>query len=55
MRATPAELLIILAQQVIDLNLQSGIESGLDAKLDATLKAIDDLNENNDMAAINPL
>jgi len=37
------------------LNLQSGIENGLDAKLDAALKAIDDLNENNDVAAINTL
>ncbi|UCC99336.1 MAG: hypothetical protein JSW66_05510 [Phycisphaerales bacterium] len=34
------------------MNLQSGIENDLDAKLDAALKAIDDLNENNDVAGI---
>jgi len=53
--ADPVQLLERLAQQVIDLNLQSGIENSLDAKLDAALKAIDDINENNNVAAINTL
>ena len=44
-----------LADMVINLNLQSGIENSLDTKLDSALKAIDDLNENNDVAAINSL
>ncbi|MHC4268845.1 MAG: FIMAH domain-containing protein [Planctomycetota bacterium] len=40
---------------VIDLNLQSGIENNLDSKLDTAMQAIDDVNENNDGAAINSL
>jgi len=51
----PVQLLKELAQQVIDLNLQSGISNSLDAKLNAALKAIDHLNDNNDVAAINTL
>ena len=51
----PVQLLESLAQDVIDLNLHSGIENSLDAKLDAALKAIEDLNQNNDVAAINAL
>jgi hypothetical protein len=49
------QLMQQLSQRIIDLNLQSGIENSLDAKLDAALKAIDDLNANNDVAAINTL
>ena len=44
-----------LANQVIALNLQKGIANSLDAKLYAALQALDDLNENNDVAAINAL
>ena len=51
----PVQLLKELAQQVIDLNLQSGISNSLDAKLNAALKAIDHLNDNNAVAAINTL
>jgi len=51
----PKQLIQQLVQQVIDLNLQSGVENSLDAKLDAALKTIDDLNANNDVAAINSL
>lgn len=36
-------------------NLKHGIENSLDAKLDAALKALEDINENNDVAAINTL
>ena len=48
-------LLHSLAQKVIALNLQKGISNSLDAKLYAALQALDDLNENNDVAAINTL
>jgi hypothetical protein len=44
-----------LVEDVLDLNLQTGIANGLDAKLDSALSALDDLNENNDVAAINSL
>ncbi|MEJ2750605.1 MAG: NosD domain-containing protein [Anaerolineae bacterium] len=37
------------------LNLQQGINNSLDAKLDAALKALDDVNQNNNVAAINAL
>jgi len=36
-------------------NLQQGILNNLDAKLDAAINALDDVNQNNDMAAINTL
>lgn len=48
-------LLHNLAQKVIALNLQKGISNSLDAKLYAALQALDDLKENNDVAAINAL
>jgi hypothetical protein len=54
-RADPIELLLRLAQDVIELNLQNGIENSLDAKLDAALGALQDVNENNNGAAINTL
>jgi hypothetical protein len=44
-----------LVQQVIDLDLQNGISISLDAKLNAALQAIDDINENNNVAAINSM
>jgi len=44
-----------LAQDVIALNLQEGISNSLDAKLEAAMQALDDINENNDVAAINTL
>jgi hypothetical protein len=52
---TPVELIEFLVDQVLDLNLQQGIENSLDAKLDAAEKALEDLNQNNDIAAINTL
>ncbi len=51
----PVELLISLAQDVIALNLQQGISNSLDVKLEAAMQALDDINENNDVAAINTL
>lgn len=44
-----------LIQNVIDLNLQSGISNSLDAKLETVLHVLDELNESNDIAAINVL
>jgi len=50
---------VVLVENLIDsvesMNLQQGIDNSLDAKLDAVLNALDDLNENNDVAAINSL
>jgi len=43
-----------LMQNVIDLNLQQGIENGLVAKLEAAMQSLDDINANNDVAAVNP-
>jgi hypothetical protein len=37
------------------LNLQKGISNSLDAKLGTALNALDDINTNNDDAAINTL
>ena len=53
--ASPVDLLLQLAQDVIQLNLQNGIENSLDVKLDAALQAMEDINESNDVAAINTL
>ncbi len=53
--ADPVALLQELAQQVTVLNLQKGIDNSLDSKLDAALQALDDVNEHNDVAALNSL
>jgi hypothetical protein len=44
-----------LIDQVADLNLQQGLDNSLDAKLEAAMNALEDINENNDVAAINSL
>ncbi len=49
------ELLDTLAQDIIDLELQPGIENSLLAKLGTALQILEDENENNDIAAINTL
>jgi len=49
------EIVEELINDVISLNLQQGISNSLDAKLDSALNALDDVNENNDAAAINSL
>lgn len=51
----PEEAVGQLITQVVKLNLHSGIINSLDSKLEAALNALDDLNENNDVAAINSL
>lgn len=52
---TPQEQIAQIIVDVLDLNLQQGIENGLDVKLDAASRALDDLSEHNDVAAINAL
>jgi hypothetical protein len=51
----PAELILDLADDVMALNLYKGISNSLEAKLNAALRALEDENENNDIAAINTL
>ena len=51
----PRLLLDDVALYVVALNLQQGINNNLDAKLGTALQAIEDLNQNNDVAAINAL
>ena len=51
----PASLIEDLNDQVMALNLQKGISNSLGAKLDAGLGALEDVNENNNIAAINAL
>jgi hypothetical protein len=51
----PSEMLSQLVEDVLALNLQEGISNSLDAKIEAALNALDDINENNDIAAINSL
>jgi hypothetical protein len=47
--------IVTLVDVVIDLNIQQGIANGLDAKLSSALQALQDVNQNNDVAAINSL
>ena len=52
---TPKEALEGLVATVANLDIPKGMSNSLDAKLDAALGALDDLNENNDVAATNAL
>jgi hypothetical protein len=52
---SPAEVTQELIDIVEDFNLQQGIENSLEAKLDTVLQVLDDLNEHNDVAAVNSL
>ena len=52
---SPAEAIQQLIADVVALNLQQGISNSLDSKLDAVLQALDDVNENNNVAASNAL
>jgi parallel beta-helix repeat protein/predicted outer membrane repeat protein len=52
---TPAELVAELLEGVGGLELPSGITNSLEAKLSAALRALEDENEDNDLAAINTL
>ena len=52
---TPTQKLQLLASQVMALNLSNGISNALDVKLETAVNALDDLNNHNDIAAINSL
>jgi hypothetical protein len=54
-QSDPAQAILDLIDTVEEMNLQQGIDNSLDAKLDAALNALDDINQNNDAAAINSL
>jgi len=52
----PADIAIgDLVDEVLALNIGEGVSNSLNSKLDAALKAIGDVNEKNDVAAINAL
>ena len=51
----PAVLIDELSAFVADLNAKKGILNALDAKLGAVQGALSDLNENNDVAALNAM
>jgi hypothetical protein len=53
--ADPAILIQILVENVKALNFKQGLQNSLDAKLDAAVKALVDINNNNNVAAINAL
>lgn len=53
--STPQTLLNDLINDVINLNLEHDISNSLDGKLENALAALDDLNDNNDVSAINTL
>jgi hypothetical protein len=52
---SPQEALGEIVNTVIVLNLHAGISNSLDSKLQNAISALDDMNENNDVAAINSL
>jgi hypothetical protein len=52
---SPSMAIANLIAHVKSLNLQQGIDNSLDAKLSAAQKALEDLNENNNVAAVNAL
>lgn len=52
---TPAQATQTLIGIVESFNLQQGIENSLDAKLDAAMNSLNNLNSNDDVAAINSL
>jgi len=52
---SPIDMITQLIATVVDLNLQQGIENSLDAKLETTQSVLEDLNDNNNVAALNSL
>ena len=52
---TSESLLSELLGEVIEMNLNAGISNSLDAKINVVMDALDDVNANNDIAAINAL
>ena len=52
---TPSDLLESLLSDVMNLNLSKGIANSIDAKINTALQALDDMNQNNDVAAFNAM
>jgi hypothetical protein len=52
---TPTGAISNIIDTVEDLNLQQGIDNSLDAKLASAINALDDINQSNDVAAVNSL
>jgi len=51
----PTKLLESLISDVMDLNITQGIANSIDNKINTALQSLDDMNQNNDVAAINAL
>ena len=52
---SPQRQMLALIDAVMELNLSNGLETMLDAKLAAAFQALADINQNNNVAAINSL
>jgi hypothetical protein len=52
---SPQEMVEDLSRTVISINLQHGISNSLNTKLESVIATLDDMNDNNDVAAINSL
>ncbi|MBL3598593.1 MAG: LamG domain-containing protein [gamma proteobacterium endosymbiont of Lamellibrachia anaximandri] len=51
----PADMLTEVVESIVTLNIQEGLANSLDAKLDAAIGALDDVNTDNDVSAVNRL
>jgi len=51
----PIELLNDLIADVLEVNLSGGIQNSFDQKLEGALRSLDDLNQHNNVAAVNAL
>ncbi|RDH93050.1 MAG: hypothetical protein DIZ79_01725 [endosymbiont of Lamellibrachia luymesi] len=51
----PANMLAEVIDTIVTLNIQEGLANSLDAKLDAAITALDDVNSDNDVSAVNRL
>ena len=49
------EMLQLLTEQVVVLNLHESINNGLDVRIETALGALDDVNDRNDVGAVNSL
>ena len=52
---TPSELISELSDLVMSINLAAGIANSYDSKLNEAVRALDDANQNNDVAAVNAM
>ncbi len=51
----PADMLTEVVESIVTLNIQEGLANSLDAKLDSAIGALDDVNTDNDVSAVNRL